>query len=286
MAKRKIEIIENDFLIENEIEIDFNDFNDFNMNFDLDDFDLDGIIISNAFESRYIKPKKNNDINENFIKTKNAADLATKIKVAPNERLYCILNGSFIFGDLIEQLIFRKNLLVNELTIATLSLSKTNIDGLAELMKLEYIEKFNLIVSDYFYSHERYKLVPYIYEMLDHDNKFQLAVGMTHTKICLMKTDNDDYVVIHGSANLRSSNNIEQIMIENNKELYDFNYDFFQIVIETFKTIDKSKVKTNGGEYLWQAVAEVNPAVEVKTQKKVVSVVAGQQATANRLSEK
>jgi len=46
--------------------------------------------------------------------------------------------------------------------------------------------------------------------------------------------------VIHGSANLRSSDNIEQFMIEENSELYDFNYIFHKKIIDNFATVKKS----------------------------------------------
>ena len=38
-------------------------------------------------------------------------------------------------------------------------------------------------------------------------------------------------MVIHGSANLRSSGNIEQFTIEENPELYDFYEDLFENII-------------------------------------------------------
>lgn len=41
------------------------------------------------------------------------------------------------------------------------------------------------------------------------------------------------------SANLRTSGNIEQVVIEENSDLYDFNMEFHNNIIETFKTIDK-----------------------------------------------
>ena len=77
---------------------------------------------------------------------------------------------------------------------------------------------------------------------------------------------------MYGSANLRSSDNIEQFSIEHNDELYDFNYTFHKNILENFKTINKSL----RGKKLWQKVeqnqvgaAEVVLKQNQETQNKV-----------------
>ena len=47
-------------------------------------------------------------------------------------------------------------------------------------------------------------------------------------------------IIIHGSVNMRSSSNIEQFVIEDNEELYNFNKDYKLKIIEKYKTINKS----------------------------------------------
>lgn len=42
------------------------------------------------------------------------------------------------------------------------------------------------------------------------------------------------------SVNLRISDNIEQFMIEENSDLYDFNFDFHKKIIDNFATVKKS----------------------------------------------
>lgn len=53
------------------------------------------------------------------------------------------------------------------------------------------------------------------------------------------ETHDGEKVVIHGSANLRSSGNVEQFTIEENPTLYDFYEDLFGKVMERFGTIQK-----------------------------------------------
>ena len=169
------------------------------------------------FESRYIKPPKTKEIAEHNLKYANAEKLAKDINITTDSRYFVIVNGSFIFGDFIEALIIEKHYRVKSMTISTLSMSENNVDSLAGLLDLNYIDELNLIVSDYFYSHERHNLTPYIYQELDKNNKFQFAAASTHCKVCIFETYCGKFIVLHGSCNLRSSSNIEQFVIEENK---------------------------------------------------------------------
>lgn len=142
------------------------------------------------------------------------------------------------------------------MTISTLSMSIDNVDSLAGLLSQGYVKQLNLIVSDFFFSHERGGLVPVLYERLDIDDRFQMAVASVHTKICLIRTIGGNKIVIHGSANLRTSSNVEQVMVENNDSLFDFNDEVHQSIITRYATINKSLRRTE----LWRAVlANGNP---------------------------
>ena len=70
-------------------------------------------------------------------------------------------------------------------------------------------------------------------------------------RVSLVEFEEFKYV-ISGSANLRSSDNLEQISIEENEELYNFNIKIHDEIIKEFKTINKS-IKT---KRLWQVVAK------------------------------
>jgi hypothetical protein len=183
---------------------------DFKVNItDFSDIKINLFGENSNFKSRYIKPPKTKEIKESRLKYSDALKLAKDISLKKNERYFFVVNGSFIFGDFIEALIVNNNWKIKSMTISTLSLSENNIDSLANLINGDYVDELNLIVSDYFYSHERHNLIPYCYKQLDLDNKFQLAVAGTHCKLCIFETYNNGYVVIHGSANLRSSSNME-----------------------------------------------------------------------------
>lgn len=209
---------------------------DFSIDFEIDnDFDFEA-----NFETRYMKPVKTKELSESQIKYEKAEQLANSLTVAKNSSQFCIVSGAFIFGDFIEAFVKKNNFHIKKMTISTLSMSQENIDSLKNLIVGDYIDDLEIIISTYFYSHERHNLIPYLYQELDRKDKFQLAVADVHTKICIFETYHGGFVVIHGSANLRSSNCVEQFVVEENEERYNFLNDFHIKVIDKYKTIDKS----------------------------------------------
>lgn len=211
--------------------------------FEIPDFDFsmfDIIGETDGIEARYVKPKLYQSPDRSQIKYENAVKLAQDLRLKQGERADVLVPGSFIFGDFIEAYVTTHNVKIERMIISTLSLSQDNVDSLANLIKGNYVDKLDLLISHYFYAHERHALVPYIYQELDIDDKFQLAVLGSHTKTCIFKTSGGKHIVIQGSANLRSSANLEQFTIEDNDEVYKFHEEWQDRVIEKYKTINKA----------------------------------------------
>lgn len=200
--------------------------------------------------ARYTKPKVYH-VAERFVMYDNAEKLAKQLKLAePYQRAHCIVSGDFIFGDFIEAYMMQYNICATTMTVATLSLNQNNVDSLYWLMKQNRVQRLNLVVSSYFYGNERHALIPYIYQRLDMGDRFQLAVAGIHTKTVHFATLGGKHIVIQGSANLRSSGNIEQFTIEENKELFDFYEDAYNAIIDKYKTVNHA-VRHNE---LWEAM--------------------------------
>jgi hypothetical protein len=147
-------------------------------------------------------------------------------------------------------------------------MSQDNVDSLHNLIKGGYLKSLNLIVSHYYFANERNAdgLMPYLYEKLDADDVLQVAVASVHTKIAMIRTACGKKITIHGSANLRTSSNIEQIVIEHSPGLFDFAADVHHNIIERHKTINKP-VRRND---LWAAVLGVE-----KDEIKIINTNAG-----------
>lgn len=190
-----------------------------------------------AMETRYIAPLP--PITGIPALYKNAAKLAKELKVGNGERYNAIVSGDFVFGDFIGAYIWEHQIKVRNMLVSTLSLNQKNIETFARLADRGYIDKIDMLLSIYFYANERYQLIPYLRKKLDKDNRFQLAIAGIHTKIVQFETHDGQKIVIHGSANLRSSGNVEQFTIEENPTLYDFYEDCFSKVMERFGTIKK-----------------------------------------------
>lgn len=227
-----------------------------NIDINIPDIDFDIAIADNGFNNRYIKAKVSKELSGNKIKYSNALKLAKDIKLDKGIRYNCIVAGNFIFGDFIEAFIVENNAKCKSLTISTLSLDQNNVDSLANLVNGQFVDELNLILSDYFYAHERKSLIPYIYDKLDIENKFQLASAGSHTKIAMFETLGNKKIVIHGSSNLRSSSNIEQFVIEENTSLYDFWMEYHMNIIQEYKTINKDikRNKSLRGQKLWDII--------------------------------
>lgn len=191
-----------------------------------------------AEETRYTKPKVYQQ-SSSYVNYENAVKLARDLRLNPGERADCFVSGNFIFGDFIEAYLREHHAKALKMTISTLSLGQNNVDSLYNLMAGGYIEELNLILSVYFYGNEHFRLIPYIYRRLDFGDKFQLAVASIHTKTAQFETLGGRKIVMHGSANLRSSGNVEQFTIEENPELYDFYDEYLGRIIDKYATIKK-----------------------------------------------
>ena len=214
------------------------------MKIDLDiDFDID-------FSGKKHSVNKNTLIDDCFIKLKNqkiatkdvvydnASFLAKEIKIQRGETIFFNLNGKFIFGDFIGAFIQENNLTVDELTIVSLSGGIDNFEMMEALIDRGWVAKINLILSDYFFRTETAKYTKTIGFLktleIKFGDKFNIAYTNMHSKVVLIKTSHEGkngYITMQGSANLRSSQSLEQMSIHENKELYDFNYSYFKSLI-------------------------------------------------------
>jgi len=195
---------------------------------------------ADTYETRYIKPTLV-AFKKHMIKYEHADKLGKELHLKKGERYDVIVSGNFVFGDFIYAWMTNQGIRAKTMTISTLSMGTRNVDVLAQLMKTGYIDELNLVVSAYFFSNYRRDVVPYIYEKLDDQKRgnFQMGVAGIHTKTMTLETKDGLKIVMQGSANLRSSANIEQFILEDNPEVYDFYKDYTDKIIEKYATIKK-----------------------------------------------
>lgn len=221
------------------------------MNFNIDDLELDDIDFGENSQEEFNKinkPIKMQRIPTHCINYRNAVEAVNQTEIKKNTRTFTFLSGNFIFGDYIEALMVENNWIANEMIISTLSLSEDNVYSMLNLLKGGYVKRLHLIVSGFFYSHEKFKIVKVINDILISDKwDFQFTVSEIHTKTIIFDICNlskKGFIVIRGSANLRSSDSIEQLEVEENEQLYNYVRDFQIKMIDQIRT-QKKRVRSN-----------------------------------------
>ena len=190
--------------------------------------------------------------------------LGPGVALAPGARQFVIVSGNFVFGDVLEALtVGEGRLYPRRVSIQTLSMSRENVDSLRNVVEAcPLMESLRIVLSDYFFAHERRRdgLVPYLCDVLDTDAvDFDVAFASLHTKIVSIETLGGNFVVMDGSANLRSSRNIEQFRIECDEGLYRFVEDFTDRVFRAYSVVNKDRKRPKGvrSHEMWDMLAEM-----------------------------
>lgn len=153
-----------------------------------------------------------------LIRPENAVELLHHLP-GPGERTHCILRGDFILCDLIPAMLSAYGK-CDHVRIATLGLSGANATQLRSLVDSGLIARLTLVVSVYFQQVDKATVWREVSAQLE--NAARLVVTRSHAKvICLPIVDGPQFI-IEGSANLRSSDNLEQVVIFNDAETLDF----------------------------------------------------------------
>lgn len=148
----------------------------------------------------------------------NAEDLVNALDYEKD--YFLSLSGAFVFGDFLESLVYQKELAPSKMYITSLGMSQDNIDSLVNIVDFLGCQELNLLVSHYFAGVERHGLIPYM-EREFSGLPINVAVLQSHCKIALIRSQKGD-CIITGSANLSSSNNVEQIVIQHDPHVLDY----------------------------------------------------------------
>ena len=212
--------------------------------------------------SRYDRPRIYDNVLD-AVEYEHACDFVDNLELRDGYRAFAFVSGNFVFGDVLEAMVERRKAAPRDVTIQTLSMSEENIDSLRNVVEMMDggLERLRIILSVYFWGHEHRpgQLVPYLYEQLDVDGLgFDVAFASIHTKILSMRTICGNKLVMDGSANLRSSRNIEQLRVECDGGLYDYIEGFADKVFAAYSVLNKDMPypKPVRGNRLWGAITD------------------------------
>jgi hypothetical protein len=187
------------------------------------------------------------------VASNNALSLVEKLYLAGPAQTRCILAGTFIFGDFILAAV---NLIgPAKVTISTLSYSAENVDALYTGFSTGKITALDFIISGFFYGHYRYTLWRMLVTNLPR-NACRYAVADVHSKVCIIEpvdTSTPTWVV-EGSANLRSSQNVEQMIVAiGDKQAVDFHRLWIDRIISKFALCGRHSLNKRD---VWQHVTQ------------------------------
>lgn len=199
-------------------------------------------------------------VNRVPVEYENALDMAKAVNM--QDDYFCIVGGSFIYGDFIEALCDIHDLQPKRVNVTTLGMGEENIDSLVNIIDYLGCGEVNLIVSNYFAAVERNKLMPYMIQEA-FGRPFNVAVCASHAKICTIDSEKGQ-LTMFGSANLSSSNNVKEFQISHDPGLFSYCNRIIDGIMDRFTVIRGLKKETifennsnNTGRKMFAAVKEI-----------------------------
>jgi len=180
-----------------------------------------------------------------------AVDLAEEIHRRGEGVTRCILSGRFMFGDFI----LRALELVGpaKARIATLSYSVENVDALWTAFQRGQLTSLDFITSDFFFAHYRWTLWRMLVTNMPRDRS-RYAVCSTHAKVALLlPEDGSAPWCIEGSANMRSCDAIEQVIVSvGDPEAMRFHGKWMDRILDRFELGGRARMRAE----TWNAITE------------------------------
>lgn len=165
---------------------------------------------------------------------RNAVELLRSLP-EQGESLHFVVDGRFEPCDLIP--VTRglvKPSTIRNLVISTLGLNRDNVACIANGMDQGKIEAVTLICSHYFAKSE-----PQSFRFLCdeiHKRGGRVAGLRIHAKLMLMEISDGRCFTVEGSGNLRACSSIEQFVMTNDRELFEFHSRWMTELVERSET--------------------------------------------------
>lgn len=196
-----------------------------------------------------------------------AQDFARALTIDNETETFAYVAGGFVFGDFLEACVEQRKFSVRRLGMQMLSLNDENIDSLRNVVEMCGTERLDLCLSGYWYSTELHKggVVGYLFDQLDLEGlELHVAIAELHCKVVTIETWVGNRLTMHGSANLRSSNSIEQIHISPDPALWEFCQGVTDRIVGAYDVLMQERRRNHqrsrrfGGKRLWQAIRDTD----------------------------
>jgi hypothetical protein len=152
------------------------------------------------------------------------ANQVLEILPEPGQSLHCIISGRFDLADVISTILSRLGP-AKEMTVATLSFSKKNVNTIAQWIESKTVQKMTFL-SSLFHREHNADLYKALHEILV--SPHALASSRNHCKICCLDLENGTKLAMESSANLRTNSNWENATLYNCPMLHDYHCAWIQ----------------------------------------------------------
>ncbi|HEX7260287.1 MAG TPA: hypothetical protein VF258_00570, partial [Luteolibacter sp.] len=174
-----------------------------------------------AHRAFQVAKRRDGKIGRALIKPENADQVIDALPVEDGGALHALVSGDFVFCHLVTRIVDRFGP-PTILTLATLSVSMKNLESLEAMLRACPEMRLHIVLSHYFQTTNKdifIALETLISEKFP--DRFTLTIGRSHAKVALFDWGSR-CLVIETSANLRSSNNLEQLAAFRDRELFEF----------------------------------------------------------------
>jgi hypothetical protein len=172
-----------------------------------------------------------------------AADALTLLPQDEGEALHGIMTGFYDLMHLLIVLLQRLGAPCDTMRLATLSLSRRNVQEMAALLDSGSVRRIDLLTSDFFYKHDEEIFAELLKEFSLRGQR--VAAARSHCKIVALALDDGRRYVLHGSPNLRTNKNAEQFCLERSADLFGF-YDTWLNEMVTANEVKPSGCSATG----------------------------------------
>ncbi len=154
-----------------------------------------------------------------LVKPENALAILDALPAKEGERMHAVTPGDFVFCDLLTAIC--RKLKPEALYLSTLSMSKKNADAICAEVAAGQPPRAMLLLSNYF-AGTNGEIFDHLKRRAEQTPGVTVGTLRTHAKVALFDCGAAGKLIIETSANLRSSDNVEQISAFMDADLFEF----------------------------------------------------------------
>lgn len=170
-------------------------------------------------EGRVLKRGEGRRRMKHITKRAKAADLLDTIELPkPGETIHVISDAKYDFFNVI-MAAAKLTAPVLDFYGSTWTMSKYNVQDLLGALETGVIQNATILTGTYFKRRESSVYAQLVTGLAKYNQRYNAFIN--HTKVALLRSE-DAYIVFEGSANFTANPRLENYIICNNKELYEF----------------------------------------------------------------